>query len=155
MRNTAFRRRMQRLALVAMLLLSCLPTLGRLAGTPAVPGASAAAGGVWAQICTIAGLKLVKIAPGDAAPLAFDRTALDQHASGELGAPPPAHGDGMSPGQDCGYCPLLASLLAVLLWAMLALPQPVHRARNRACPVPCWKFRHPSGLGSRGPPLPL
>ncbi len=135
MRSTAFHRRMSCLALVAMLLLSALPTLGRLS---AGPGAS---DGMWAQICTMAGLKLVKLAPGDANPL----------------DPPPAPaGDGGAmPGPDCAYCPLLAAVVVLLLAIAFASP-----ARARGIPAEVrrrapWKFRHPNGLGSRGPPIAL
>lgn len=125
-------RRMNLLALVAMLLLLAVPTVGR------VLAGSSASDGVWAQMCTMAGLKLVKIAPGDANPL--DPT------------PKSPAGNAMT-GEDCAYCPVLAGMVLVLLCLAFVLPQ-----ASRASP-PSWRtiaprvFLHPSGLGSRGPPI--
>lgn len=133
MRNAVFHRRMSWLALVAMLLLAALPTLGRLAAGPGTPD------GVWAQICTMAGLKLVKLAPGDASP---------------LDPPPvsPAGEGGAMPGPDCAYCPLLAAVVVLLLSIAFALPPHATRRPAEARRAAPWRFRHPSGLGSRGPP---
>jgi hypothetical protein len=133
MRNAAFHRRMTLLALAAMLLLLSLPTLGRV-----MAGAPDDARGAWAQMCTMAGLKLVKLAPGG------DANPLDP--------PAPKH---MMPGEDCAYCPVLAGLAMLLVWTLLA-PLPASR---RALPpwrnTPLRAFVHPSGLGSRGPPIAL
>ena len=91
---------MARLALVAILLLATLPTLGRLA-----PHGTRAAQDGWAALCTATGLKYVEL-PG-----------LDANGDQDTGAP--AHPDGHGE-PDCAYCPLLASLLtAVCLLALL------------------------------------
>jgi hypothetical protein len=130
MRNAAFQRRMTLLALVAMLLLASLPTLGRL--LPARGDSSP--GGAWAQMCTMSGLKLVKIAPdGSSNPVV------------------PKHGGdtGMS---DCPYCPLANAIVALVLWAALALPMPALRSWPQRRVVRWIVRRHPCGLGSRGPP---
>ena len=133
MRNAVFHRRMSWLALVAMLLLSTLPTWGRLTAGPG------AADGVWAQICTMAGLKLVKLVPGDADPL-------------DPPPAPPAGDDGAMPGPDCAYCPLLAAVAVLLLSIAFALPPHAIRRPAEVRRTAPWRFRHPSGLGSRGPP---
>ncbi|MFC7300431.1 DUF2946 family protein [Cognatiluteimonas weifangensis] len=124
----AFRRTMHCLALVAALLLALLPTMGRMAEL------RPQADGVWAQICTLAGLQQVQL------------PALDPE-------PSPPSGDR---GMDCAYCPLLSALAPLLLWALLLLwPQPA------ATPIPALRAPprggrgHPSGLGSRGPPIAL
>ncbi|MBU8976018.1 DUF2946 family protein [Lysobacter sp. MMG2] len=133
MRTPAFHRRMTLLALFAMLLLFALPTVGRV-----LSGSSADSRGVWAQMCTMAGLKLVKIAPGDAHPL----------------DPPTPKPSGMS-GEDCAYCPVLAGLVLLLVWTLFVAPQATHRALPPWRRSPLRAFLHPSGLGSRGPPLAL
>lgn len=54
---------------------------------------------------------------------------------------------------DCDYCPLLASMLVspVVLFFAGAMP-PAPPAR-RAIGAPRLPWLHPTGLGSRGPPL--
>ncbi|HEY0503715.1 MAG TPA: DUF2946 family protein [Lysobacter sp.] len=132
----AFQRKMNLLALVAMLLLLALPTAGRV-----LAGSSADSDGAWAQICTMAGLKLVKIAPGGANPL-------------DSGPQPKAPGGAMADG-DCAYCPVLGGMALALLVVLFAVP-----SSPRGAPPP-WRlfapraFLHPSGLGSRGPPIAL
>jgi hypothetical protein len=130
MRSTAFQRRMTRLALAAMLLLALLPTVGRLLSARG----DGSLGGAWAQMCTLSGLKLVKIAPD---------------ASSNPAIPAPVGDAGMS---DCPYCPLANAIVALVLWAALVPPMPALRSwPQQACSRqrPC---RHPCGLGSRGPP---
>jgi len=118
---------MRALAMAAVLLLALMPSAARLLASRA--GAGAHAG--WVELCTMAGLKLVKLDP--AAP-----------ASPDPGAP--AHGG------DCDYCPLLASLDAA------APPPPMAFAPLPALPAPSLRATQhlgaaPSvGLGSRGPP---
>lgn len=127
---------MQRLALLAMLLLALLPTAGRLLQ----PVAQDMPSGLGA-ICTTAGLKYVDLAL--------------------FGATNPQHGDAHDrsahghDGFNCDYCPLLASLVVVVLWLALVGLRAATRAlpsQWRAC-VPQWFL--PYGLGSRGPPLVL
>jgi len=126
-RSASFQRPMRALALAAVLLLALMPSAARLLASRA--GAGAHAG--WVELCTMAGLKLVKLDP--AAPAAPDPAA-------------PAHGG------DCDYCPLLHSLAvptpapAMALASLPPLPAPVLRAPQRLPAVPS------TGLGSRGPP---
>ncbi len=134
MRNAAFHKSMARLALVAMLLLAVLPTVGRLAQPPA---AGMRAG--LEAMCTSAGLRLV------------DPTTMP-HAGHHGGGGPdvPAH---PHEGPDCAYCPLLASLAVALACLAVALCDGLPRApaamRRVSPPRSRW---HPCGLGSRGPP---
>lgn len=129
MRNAAFQRRMTLLALAAMLLLALLPTTGRL-----LAARSHAFDGAWAQMCTMSGLKLVKIAPdGPSNPVV------------------PRH-DGDAGTADCAYCPLANAIVALVLWAALVLPMPALRSWSWQRTLPSIVRRHPCGLGSRGPP---
>lgn len=118
---------MARLALVAMLLLACLPTLGRLA-TPSDQGSS-----VWAALCTMTGLKYVEVPASDPAP--------QPHK--------PLHGE------DCAYCPLLTAVAVFALWLALGWPTLVTVPIASRALAPRRKNPHPCGLGSRGPPLAL
>jgi len=131
MRNPAFHRRMTLLALAAMLLLLSLPTVGRL-----LSGSSADAQDAWAEMCTMAGLKLVKLAPGG------DANPLD--------TPSPRHA---TPGEDCAYCPVLAGLAMLLVWMLFAPLHSPRRELHASRKTPLREFLHPSGLGSRGPPI--
>ena len=128
MRNRLFQFRMTLLALAAILLLALLPTLGRLA-----QAGQGAAAGAWTQLCTMSGMKLVK---------------LPTFSIGQPAAPAPDHG-----GSDCDYCPLLSMLtlaVAALVLSLLGFA-PVTPALRRIRPP---RIRlHPSGLGSRGPPV--
>ena len=128
MRNRLFQSRMTLLALAAMLLLALLPTLGRLA--QAGQGAAADA---WTQLCTVSGMKLVKL------PMSF----------GHPDAPAPDQGGS---GADCDYCPLLGNLVATvaaLLLVALGFASPASAPLRAAAPR---RSPYPSGLGSRGPP---
>ena len=130
---------MARLALVAVLLLATLPTLGRLLATRADTASSA-----WAALCTASGLQHVELA-------GIDRSAMG--ASPDSGTGVPAPGGRSNP--DCAYCPLLASFALVVAWLA---PTLVHGAAPRLCTwrhVLARKPLHPSGLGSRGPPFAL
>jgi len=121
------------LALAAMLLLLSLPTVGRV-----MASASTDAQDAWAQMCTMAGLKLVKLVPGN------DASPIDPPA------PKP-----IVPGEDCAYCPVLAGLAMLLVWTLLAPLQVPRRAMPRRVDTALRAFVHPSGLGSRGPPIAL
>ena len=126
-RSPAFQRPMRALALAAVMLLALMPSAARLLASGAGTGAHAG----WVELCTMAGLKLVKLDP--AAPAAPERGA-------------PAHGG------DCDYCPLLQTLTpaaappAMALAALPPLPAPALRAAQRLPAAPA------TGLGSRGPP---
>ena len=134
MQALAFHRRMTLLALVAIGLLLAAPVTSRLVA------AGEGAQGVWTQLCTAAGLKLVKVSAADT-PL-WDAAKPDQKAPS----------GGMQDG-DCPYCPLLTGLAMLLAWIIVAGPSGVrdHFAARRSQVASL--FRHPSGLGSRGPPL--
>ncbi len=121
------------LALAAILLLALLPTFGRLA-----QAGHGIAGDAWTQMCTVAGMKLVKL------PL-----AADTPNAADAPAPLPAAGD---MGADCAYCPLLGTLTAAVVALVLALLAfaPVALPVRRGAPARA--RQHPSGLGSRGPP---
>ena len=130
MRSTAFQDRMIRLALAAMLLLCLLPTVNRLLASH-----EATSGSVWTQICTMAGLKLVQLPFDDVDPATPQPTGGDQPV-------------------DCPYCPLLQAIAAFMLWLVFAYLQPL----ARIIPAPRVLLRlggHPTGLGSRGPPIAL
>ncbi|UNK50767.1 DUF2946 family protein [Lysobacter sp. S4-A87] len=136
MRHSPFHRRMSLLALATMLLLLLMPTVGRL-----LAGVSGARdGGVWTQMCTMAGLKLVKVSAGAANPL----DPVTPNPGGDL------------PMQDCAYCPVLNTLVALVLCVVFALAaaQRQRQAPPRRTALPGARW-HPCGLGSRGPPLAL
>lgn len=126
-RARAFHRAMHCLALVAVLLLALLPATGRMLES------RPQADGVWAQLCTLAGLQQVQL-PG-----------LDPEPS------PPAGERGM----DCAYCPLLSALAPLLLWLLVLFPQPASKPVPILRSPPRGGHGHPSGLGSRGPPIAL
>jgi hypothetical protein len=124
------------LALAAMLMLLALPTVGRV-----LSASSAGQDGVWAQMCTMAGLKLVKIAPGDANP---------------VDPPTPKSPAGsMLAGEDCAYCPVLSGMLVLLLCLSFLAPSSIRCAFSPWRLIAPRAFLHPSGLGSRGPPVVL
>lgn len=132
MRNRTFQHRMNLLALVAILLLALLPTFGRLA-----QASQGAVTDAWTQMCTVAGMKLVKLP-------AWAARALTQP---DAPAPRPDHA-----GMDCDYCPLLSTLTAAvvaLVLALLEFASSVLPLRGRQRPRIAF---HPTGLGSRGPP---
>jgi len=115
---------MRALSLLAVLFLLVMPLAARQLA------ARAQESGSWAELCTMAGLKLVKIDAG--VPAAPDHGS--QHAG------------------DCEYCPLLHSLAAPGAPPAMALaqlpptPAPKLLAAQHAPPTPF------VGLGSRGPP---
>jgi hypothetical protein len=129
MRNAAFQRRMTLLAIAAMLLLALLPTAGRLWSAGADPSR-----GAWAQMCTMAGLTLVKIAP-----------------AGSSSPAVPGH-DGHAGGSDCPYCPLANAIAALVVLVALVPLLRVLRSWPRRRALQWFVLRHPCGLGSRGPP---
>lgn len=116
---------MLRLALAATLLMVLVPSLGRLAGNAPATGAAHAMHGGGAQ------------------------AAHGQHGAPAAPAAPQPAGASQ---HDCGYCPLLASLVppAALRPALSHEQHPAHLALGAAEPLLPW--RHPWGLGSRGPP---
>lgn len=137
MRDATFQSRMSLLALCATLLLVIVPSLGRVLPAALPP----ADDGLWTQMCTLAGLKLVKLAPDAADPLP------------SAPIPGPA-GDAMA-GGHCDYCPLANALIALVLWIALVVPRLPTRLLDAWQPLRPARFLHPSGLGSRGPPIAL
>ena len=124
MKHGAFQHWMSRLGLAASLLLVLVPTLGRVAQ---------------ATTAHMAQQQAVHAHHGDA-----DRTHWQ---SGGADSPRPALGD-----PDCDYCPLLSSLTPSMDIAFNAMPLPA-MGRPAAAPRALdLRWRHPWGLGSRGPP---
>ena len=138
MRMSTFHSLMHRLALAATLALALVPTVGRVAKA----GADVDHGGMHHATA--------------AAPVADPHAAHHAHhamadappvAPAPTPAPMPHHGDG-----DCEYCPLLQGLVTPAPVAVAALDAapPAHVVqRNTPARI---VFRHPNGLGSRGPP---
>ena len=131
-RSRHFRFWIARLALVAMLLLALAPTMSRWleSGTQRLPEALAA-------MCTSTGISWLQ-----------PRSLLETGQE----APLPA-----APMQDeyCGYCPLLASVVPLLLAIVLLLPiLPSARLRGGHAP-PQRGVTLLRGLGARGPPIQL
>jgi hypothetical protein len=130
MRRPTFHRLFASLGLTAMLLLSVLPTLGRLAGAQAVHGAMPATHDA-----------MHSLSPG---------MSRAQHAGHAPDHDAPASGE--HAGHDCSYCALLAGLASVP--GLSGLPAALHASRSS---VPLPVSTRPvelrtSCLGSRGPP---
>ena len=122
---------MQRLALAATFALLLVPTLGRLAQA----GEGTAAHDAWGAMCTAAGLQLADHAHDTSHDPTAPRPAVPHHAG------------------DCAYCPLAQALVAPST-AVFAGAAPLPDVAPTRAPTarPAY-FRHPNGLGSRGPPL--
>ena len=141
MRNVALRKLLQCLALAATFALALVPTVGRVAQ------ACQASEDAWGAMCTVAGLQQVAVDPPSG------HTGHDGHHDAREPSllppmPMPHHGDGV----DCPYCPLLQAFLAPSVPTLLAPPALHADAIARRLPVDPTRFRHPNGLGSRGPP---
>ena len=135
MRAPPFQRLMHRLALAATFALLLVPSIGRLAQA----GQGEVLRDAWGAMCTAAGLSY----EGTTA-------ATEGHAHHDAMPSSPAmphHGTG-----DCDYCPLLQAMVASKAPAVLpvaALAPVAPQTIDAAAPP---RFRHPNGLGSRGPP---
>ena len=166
----AAHRLMTHLALLAIVLLATLPTLGRVLSPSASQPTPMARAMHHAPGMADSMPGMVHHTPGTAHDMEdmaqAGHAAMAMHATHHMPsahpmeAPPAApvahhpdggehsgHGEG-----DCDYCPLLHSLLAmpgVALSAVeeAALPAPQFRMVAAALP-----WHYPSGLGSRGPP---
>lgn len=123
-------RKVSWLAMLAMALLLVMPTAGRL-----LAGWSGGALGADIQ------LSPAHVMSHDGM---SDRAM--QHGETNQGM---HHGDGI-----CPYCPLLSSVMVLLLCLLLAAHDSRRRSAApwRSCRLP---FLLPQGLGARGPPLPL
>jgi hypothetical protein len=137
MRAPPFQRLMHRLALAATFALLLVPSIGRMAQA----GQGEALRDTWGAMCTAAGL-------------VYETTPTAQaHHQGhhDHGTPAmpgaPHHGSG-----DCDYCPLLQSMVVAKAPALVGIATlaPVAPAIVDSAAPP--QFRHPTGLGSRGPP---
>lgn len=144
MSRAVFQRRFAALGLLAMLALALLPTIGRLASPAGAAHQAtndettlAAENAALGAMCTVAGLRY-----DDAAALALAEALAPE-------APPttPAPRDHA----DCDYCPLAASTALPLVASLPAAMPSTHVVRPARVSAP-FPRRHPSGLGSRGPP---
>ena len=139
----ALHRMMARRALLAMVLLLAVPTIGRLAerGTSTQEALAA--------VCTVTGLKYVGLS----------QWVTDAAGMGSVTSPDPSmpHPDvPQHPGMDCDYCPLLATALVLaVLSVLLAWLYPQQSALQGLQRTHATVFLHPCGLGSRGPPTAL
>lgn len=132
------------LALLAALLLALVPTLGRLAQAASAARAIPVTQPAIVALCTIQGMKQVALPVLAAA-------ATHAHLRHDAPAPMPHHPQGDA-GQDCDYCPLLASLTALAAIALGLWPRPASALSMAPRAAIRVARRHPSGLGSRGPP---
>lgn len=132
------------LALLAAMLLALLPTLGRLAQASTAPQPTSITQQALTALCTMEGMKQVALPVLAAA-------ATHAHLQHDAPPPMPHHPQGDA-GQDCDYCPLLASLVALAAIALGLWPRPDSSISITARPAIRVAHRHPSGLGSRGPP---
>ncbi|MBW8822670.1 MAG: DUF2946 family protein [Xanthomonadales bacterium] len=117
-------------ALLAVLLLATLPTLGRLQATP-MAGMHAAK----VALCTTGGLRSVQL---DLVP-SHDTT-------------PPVAPSGHHQHDDCAYCPLLAGLAQLSVPPALHLLPPDNDAPPRVQSATRIASIADTGLGARGPP---
>lgn len=140
MRAPRFLHWMTRLALAAVLLLAVMPTLSRWLDSRHVAPAEVAM-----AMCTGAGMTMLSGHRGHA--------PAPDAASMSHPEPSPMPMGGMHDGDVCAYCPLLTSLLPVLLVLALVLP-PLRRIRLPSWATPA-QAAQPclSGLGARGPPI--
>lgn len=119
----AFQHWMSRLGLAASLLLVLVPTLGRVAQAAAPHAAQ------------------------QHAAHAQHRSADHAHRQAGDDIPRAALGD-----PDCDYCPLLSSMAPSMGIALAVMPVPAIGRMATAPRAPELRWRHPWGLGSRGPP---
>ena len=156
MKYRSFHRWMTRWAFAATLALVLVPTIGRLAGQAAMPMHHPTAAG-----------SMVHVTPAQAPAGATDHGMIEAHgnaladtsshsglhASAAVDAQVPSGNGHHDPDEDCAYCPLLLGTIALPVPMLLAgLP-----LRSPAMSMPVIRSavleRHPTGLGSRGPPL--
>jgi hypothetical protein len=131
MQASAFQRLMHRLALAATFALLLVPALGRMAQAAHVEPARDA----WGAMCTDGSLDL------DPA------LAHAGHHGPAAPEAPPHHGAG-----DCDYCPLLQGLVSPVPPVFMPVARVATPNATSGDAVEHPRFRHPNGLGSRGPP---
>ncbi|MBS0200616.1 MAG: DUF2946 family protein [Proteobacteria bacterium] len=117
-------------ALLAVLLLATLPTLGRLQATTSMAGMHATK----VALCTVSGLRSIQL---ELAP---------SHDATTPVAPEHHQHD------DCAYCPLLAGLVQLAVTPALYLPPPDASKRPHARTTTRITSVANTGLGARGPP---
>ncbi len=147
MSRAVFQRRFAALGLLAMLALARLPTIGRLASPAGVAHEItttetklAAENAALGAMCTVAGLRY-----DDAAARALAQALAPEPSPSAPTAPAPRDH------ADCEYCPLAASTALPLVASLPAAMPSTHVVRPARFSAP-FPRRHPSGLGSRGPP---
>ena len=128
---------MLQLALVAVLLLALMPTLGRIF----VPGSLAGGDG-----------------SDEPCPMSMDIPGMNDMSSMShqqaMGGTTARHSVPIgSNHDDCPYCPLLSALAGLTVLIALLLPQCAARTVRTQWSSPRIVAVHPCGLGSRGPPL--
>lgn len=142
-----FRRRrplLLTLAFIASLLLSLLPTLGRLQQA----FAAADAGGNLLAICTTRGLEFQVAGFVVDAAWAADRTSAEALASDPSGK----RGGHAPQGDDCAYCPLLAALDLPVSPVSGLRAVPLRQTVLSLQAAPRISVQRFAGLGARGPP---
>ncbi|QOW18920.1 DUF2946 family protein [Lysobacter ciconiae] len=155
MNSRPLHRWMRHLALAATLALALVPSLGRLAGQPAMPmhtmpaaAAARASSGVMGDAAHASHSGETR---GPENPLV---TAHGHASTLDAGDRQPPAGNGHhGSDDDCAYCPLLAGTTALPAPGLpAALPMQRDAVRVPAIRTPTLD-RHPTGLGSRGPPI--
>lgn len=148
---------MNRLALAAVLALLLVPTTGRMTGmAPMQPQAIASAAAARAgRMAPTAHAMAGQLPASAAAPM----TGTDSLGTAHPASPhSPRPGPNPDPGPhdsmpgDCAYCPLLQTITALPSWITLAAPAIEQEALIAPALPPRRGQRHPTGLGSRGPP---
>jgi len=131
---------MARLALLAMLALALVPSVGRFAQQMSWNDADRGASLALGAMCTTRGLAY------DATVATIEQTGFSLGADDESPAPP-SHVD-----DDCDYCTIAAASLLPVPASAAALA-PVVEIASPARAVAALAWHYPLGLGSRGPPL--
>ena len=156
MNRRLFHRWMTHWALAATLALTLVPSVGRLAGQSAMPmhvmPAGASTGGDSANSGHISHGAHTDRTGAEASAIA----SAHQHAhtTRDTDDGPPTAGNGHhGSDDDCAYCPLLSGTTALPVPGLpAALPVQGTAVRVPATRTPALD-RHPTGLGSRGPPI--
>jgi hypothetical protein len=139
MRARSIQQAMWRLAMLAALLLACMPTIGRMiAAAHATPDASGA----------MPGMQSMSSMPASSmSMLPMPMPSANNHTPS--GTPVPACPDR----DDCAYCSLLNTVAGLTVLLILLLPQRALGVLPTRRSLPRIAVFHPCGLGSRGPPL--